>query len=91
MKIKPDSHRNRPIVEECRAHPDHPGIYTVWGDDIREQSEGCAVAQCLRVQGSRGATLPVASTTGPLLAALLVLSLFRFIIPAIDAASQRGH
>lgn len=47
--------------------------------------------QSLRVQGLRGATLPVARTAGPPLAALLVLSLFRFIIPAIDAASRRSH
>lgn len=48
-------------------------------------------AQSLRVQGLRGATLPVAHITRPPLAALLVLSLFRFIIPAIDAASRRSH
>lgn len=58
---------------------------------MREQSEGRAVAQCLGVQGLRGATLPVAHTAGPPLAASLVLSLFRFIIPAIDVAPQRGH
>lgn len=55
-------------------------------------SEGrLRAAQSPRVQGSRRATLPVARTGGPPLAALLLLSLFRFIIPAIDAASRRSH
>lgn len=44
----------------------------------------------LRVQGSKGATLPVASATESLLTALLALSLFRFIFPSIDVASHRG-
>lgn len=42
-------------------------------------------------KGSRGATLPVPRLSETLPAVLLVLSLFRFIIPALDVASRRDY
>lgn len=70
-----------------------PVICTVWhvgvtGLTPQSRQEG---EHHLRVQGLRGATLPVACTVEPLLTALLALSLFRFIIPAIDVAPHQGH
>lgn len=59
---------------------------------VRERSERRLKDTChLRVQGSRGATLPVACRAEPLLKDQLALSLFTFTFVSIDVVPHSGH